>query len=300
MSRQGTLKRYALIIDKISNSGSPSFEEIREHLFEYGFEISTRTIQRDIEQIRTEMGLEITYDRQLKGYSIDSSSSINIDSIFRLLDISTMVEIMTDNLKQFRDLMDFISFESSASLRGIENLQTLYSAIRFRRQISFGYASFESEIRREFKINPYLLKEYQSRWYLIGTYADGVDFRTFGLDRMSNLKSTDELFTPLLDADPNHLFSHVIGLTYSSSQIEEIILSVTPQQAKYMKSLPIHSSQKVFFESADEVRISFKLIPNFELKQQILMLGPSVKVLKPSWFADEIKQDLVDTLKKYD
>lgn len=300
MSRQGTLRRYALIVEKISRSGSPTFEEIREHLIEYGFEVSTRTIQRDIEQIRNEMGLEITYDHKLKGYSIDSSSSIHIDSFLRLLEMSTMAEILTDNLKQFRDTMDSISFESSASMRGIEFVQPLLFAIRFRRRISFSYTSYESNVRRTFTVNPYLLKEYQRRWYLIGTFSDTSGFRTYGLDRMENLKTTEELYTPIQDQNPSQLFDAIIGLSYSSAPVEEVLLSVTPHQANYLKSLPMHSSQIVINESPEEVQISLHVIPNFELKQQILSLGSSVRVLKPTWLADEIKRDLMDAVKKYD
>ena len=57
MSKHGTIRRYTLIIEKLRSNQYPSFEEIKRHLFSIGFEISDRTIQRDIEQIRYEFGI---------------------------------------------------------------------------------------------------------------------------------------------------------------------------------------------------------------------------------------------------
>jgi predicted DNA-binding transcriptional regulator YafY len=71
MSAQGTIKRYLLIIEKITSTKSPSFQVLRGHLSDHGFEISERTLQRNIEQIRYEFGIEIKYDRTQKGYHVD-------------------------------------------------------------------------------------------------------------------------------------------------------------------------------------------------------------------------------------
>ena len=87
MSIHGTIRRYTLIIEKINRKQYPSFDTIKDYLFEHGFEVSARTIQRDIEQIRFDFGIEIQYDRYKNGYFIDVDSSINIESFLRFLEI---------------------------------------------------------------------------------------------------------------------------------------------------------------------------------------------------------------------
>jgi len=67
MSKHGTIRRYTLIIEKIKRGQHPSFGDIKDYLYEHGFEVGDRTIQRDIEQIRYEFALEISYDRQKNG-----------------------------------------------------------------------------------------------------------------------------------------------------------------------------------------------------------------------------------------
>ena len=70
MSAQGTVRRWILIIEKITNKKNPSFRVIKDYLQEHGFEISPRTLQRDIEQVRNEFGIEIKYNRINNGYYI--------------------------------------------------------------------------------------------------------------------------------------------------------------------------------------------------------------------------------------
>jgi|SRR6218665_165022 len=85
MSAQGSIKRYMLILDKARAGRYPSFADLKDYLHEHGFEISARTLQRDIEQIRIEFGVEIKYDRYRNGYFVDEESSVNKKQIHRFL-----------------------------------------------------------------------------------------------------------------------------------------------------------------------------------------------------------------------
>ncbi|MBY5951603.1 WYL domain-containing protein [Algoriphagus marincola] len=299
MSKHGTIRRYTLIIEKIGRKQYPSFGLIKDYLFEHGFEVSTRTIQRDIEQIRFEFGIEIKYDRNRNGYFIDTESSINPDSFFRFLEIVNTAELLTESLKESKDTLDYISFESHGDLRGVENLKPLLFAIKTHRKIAFTHENFDTGKQRKYTVRPYLLKEYQNRWYLIGIIGGTTEFRTFGVDRIFNLKVKDEIFKPEEKINPAGLFEHTVGLTYSFNKLEEVILSFTPLQAKYVRSLPLHKSQELIVENEKEVQIKLRIIPNFEFKQKIMMLGDSVEVLKPKWLIDEIKESLTAALKKY-
>jgi predicted DNA-binding transcriptional regulator YafY len=90
-----------------------------------------------------------------------------------------------------------------------------------------------------------------------------------------------------------------IGLVYNEKKIEKIILSFEPKQGKYIKSLPLHKSQKILIENEDELRIEIKVFPNFELIQRILMQGNRVKVIEPKSLAEKIKNELKEALDNY-
>ncbi|MEA1875019.1 MAG: WYL domain-containing protein [Bacteroidota bacterium] len=299
MSKHGTIRRYTLEIEKIRRGQFPSFQEIKNYLFEHGFEIGDRTIQRDIEQIRFEFGVEIKYNRDKNGYFIDYENSINIESFFRFLEIVNTAELFTESLNESKDALKHITFDSGGGLKGIENLNPLLKAIKDNRKISFTHFNFHTKKSRKYRLKPYLLKEYQNRWYVVGLIGNLKEFRTFGIDRIENLEVKTETFKVDNKLNPIEMFEKIIGLVYSVSIAQTIVLSFTPTQGEYIKTLPLHTSQEILIDNETEFRISLYIIPNYELNQKILMYGDTVKVIEPKWLADEIKENLKRALKKY-
>jgi predicted DNA-binding transcriptional regulator YafY len=299
MSKHGTIRRYTLEIEKIRRGQFPSFQEIKDYLFEHGFEIGDRTIQRDIEQIRFEFGIEIKYDRDKNGYYIDYENSLNIESFFRFLEIVNTAELLTESLLESKDSLKHISFDTGGGLKGIENLKPLLKAIKDNRKISFTHFNFHTEKSRKYTLKPYLLKEYQNRWYVVGIIGGFNEFRTFGIERIENLEIKTETFKPDKKLNPIEMFNKTIGLVYSENTPQIIVLSFTPTQGKYVKTLPLHSSQRILIDDEQECRISLEVVPNYELTQQILKHGETVNVIEPRWLKDEIMNILKRTLENY-
>lgn len=299
MSKHGTIRRYTLEIEIIKRGQLPSFDEIKNYLFDHGFEIGARTIQRDFEQIRFEFGIEIKYSRGQNGYYIDYENSINIESFFRFLEIVNTAELLTQNLHESKDALKHISFDTGGGLKGIENLKPLLTAIKNHRKISFNHFNFHTNKTRRYTVKPYLLKEYQNRWYIVGLVSKQNGFRTFGIDRIEDLEIKPETFIKDNKLNPGEIFEKTIGLVYSLNTPQKVSLSFTPTQGKYIKTLPLHSSQKVIVDNNHECIISIEVIPNYELTQQILKHGDTVKVIEPQWLVNEIKATLRKTLDLY-
>ncbi len=298
MSSQGTIKRYVLIVEKTNSQIKPSFADLKDYLHQHGFEISNRTLQRDIEQIRIEFGMEIKYDRTNNGYFIDKESSIDLDTFLGFLDTVATADLLTQSLKESKHAMTYISFESDGNFHGSALLKDILFAIKNKRKIAFVHYNYLAGTRKNYEICPYLLKEYQNRWYVIGK-VEGKTFRTFGIDRIENLKVSTEVFKTVKNENPTLLFENIIGLTSADGKVEEVILSFQPVQGKYIKSLPLHKSQKVIRDDKRSLVVSLNVVPNFELNQKILMMGEAVKVLKPAKLAKEIRAALAQALKQY-
>ena len=143
-----------------------------------------------------------------------------------------------------------------------------------------------------------MLIEYQHRWYIIGKTGGRKEFRTFGVDRIDDLEIQADTFEPDTRTDPVELFDNIVGLTYSLNELEDVVLSFTPLQGKYVKTLPLHKSQEIIKENKNELIVKLTIIPNFEFKQKILMLGDSVKVIEPEWLVNDIKNKLKNALKR--
>jgi len=148
-------------------------------------------------------------------------------------------------------------------------------------------------------MDPYFLKEYLGRWYIVGLRDNDDKIRTYGIDRISDLEITKETFKKTKEVKARANFDSIIGLVYSYGKQQRVILSFTPQQGRYIKSLPWHHSQKVLIDNEEELRISLFVVPNYELYQQILMNGADVEVIEPAWLRKEIKGKLMNALNRY-
>jgi predicted DNA-binding transcriptional regulator YafY len=299
MSKHSTIRRFSLIIEKIGRNLYPSFEDIKQFMHDHGFELSNRTIQRDLEQIRDDFGIDILYDRHRNGYFIDNYAGTSMDKLLRFFEIANTAELIIESFREGNDATEYFDFESKGSLKGIELIRPLMFAIRNRRKVTFNCERFTTGYRAKYEIMPYLLKEYMYRWYLVGMVGKINEFRTFGIDRMEDLTVLKKTFTFQKGKDPRILFANTIGLTYSQNVVSEVIVSFSPIQGKYVKALPLHDTQEIIVDNDKELRIKVHIIPNLEFKQRIMMLGKEAKVMAPDWLAKEIKDDLEAALGRY-
>ena len=149
-------------------------------------------------------------------------------------------------------------------------------------------------------MKPYLLKEFNNRWYVIGWVSGLNQQRTFGVDTESKqLEVTTEVFKPDPKLNIKEQFRDTIGLVYSNGKAERVVLKFTPEQANYIKTLPFHPSQKTLVDNEEEFRIELKVILNYELNQQILMQNEMVEVLEPLHLRKHIHKMLVSAASAY-
>ncbi len=299
MSKHGVIKRYILEIEKINYGQYPSFNQIKDYLFEYGFEVSDRTIQRDIEQIKFEFGIEIKYNRTKNGYYINFEESINVESFFRLLEIVNTAELLINSVKETKETLKYISFDKEGNLKGIKNLSLLLNAVKNHKKISFIHYNYQTGKKRNYILKPYLLKEYENRWYIVGIIGNLKEFRIFGIDRIESLKIKPDTFSIDRKLNPFDIFENTIGLIYTHHPLQTVVLSFLPSQANYIKSLPLHHSQKILIDNEEEFCISITVTPNYELEQLILKYGHTVSVKEPKWLAIKIKSQLQKALNRY-
>lgn len=281
MSRQGTIRRYSLILETLSVKAFPTFRDFQKRLSDAGFEVSHRTVQRDLEQIRVEFGLEIVFDRTHGGYKVDEDSSLDVDSFLRILQLGSTADLLIRSLAESRETLKYLDVEDSGQLRGIEHLPTLLGAIRERQVLRIDYGFFGSSEVRSYTLKPQLLKEYQRRWYVVALVDSRKGYRTFGLDRIRLLEPVNRTFERESGIDPKEPFRHTIGLNYSVDEPKHIRISCTHLQAEYLDALPIHHSQIKLSDTDTEVEYGFHLVPNYEFTQRLLMMAGEMTVLEP-------------------
>lgn len=331
------LIRYRIIDKCLTNKHKPfpSKEDLRfaceENLFgSSGERISESTIEKDLWAMRNEGELgyyaPIKFSKPENGYYYEDSK-YSIDSL-RLNDNDLeAIRFATSTLYQFRNIPvfkqfdyaiskifdrlsitpqgedhevdKFVQFETHSKIKGGEYLGSLLNCIKEKKQIKFSYENFVKGAIKEHLVDPYLLKEYRNRWYLIGFDSEKKSILTFGLDRILGLKVTNFLFSQPEDFNPDHYFKNCIGITASGNVPETITLLFDPVQGKYIKSQPIHESQKILKEEAVGLLISLNVIVTIELIMQILSYGPKVTVVSPLHLKNQIKDTLKSSLENY-
>lgn len=288
MSQQGTIKRYQLILELLQGSFQPSFAQIKEHLNRHGFEISPRTLQRDIQHIREEFGIEVSYNKPRNNYHINNSESSDVSGFLRFLN---MVQSGTALSEQFnKSNLPYIDLGTDTNPEGLQWINDILTAAKKSVWVNFTYRKFGSKEIKEYQLQPYLLKEYEHRWYLFGRTSDKGPFKTFGLDRIVHIHLTKEKFNRDTQLDVKANFKKIIGLVFDEGKMEPVQLAVTPVQAGYLRTLPLHHSQKEIKATTKEVVFELHLIPNFELIQKILMMGDKCRVLSPLHLKKQVQK----------
>ena len=173
-------------------------------------------------------------------------------------------------------------------------------AISERKVLKFSYQKHGSDSTSQNLLEPYLIRESKNFWYVIGNGISKKDHKilTFALDRIVDLQITEQTFSDD-KIDRKNFYKNVLGVTVGGGEPEKVVLSFSPMQGNYIKTIPLHQSQQVVKDNKTELRISLELVINHELKMQILSYGDNVKVLQPKKLADEIKASAARIVKLY-
>ena len=332
------LLRYRIIDRCIRNAQRPypSKEDLRSACEEalYGSDgehISMSTIDKDIWAMRNEGELAfyapIKFSKDRGGYYYEDPdytiaelplTEIDLDAIqaaaqtlFQFKDIplfrefDAAIEKILDRMRisavdDHKTEHDVLQFERSVSNRGSEFLAELFTAAQSDQSVNLTYRKFGAETAQEVTLDPYLLKEYDGRWYVIGFDQGKGGMRTYGLDRVESVTSTGNSFRRSSSFDTASFFKHAMGITVTSELPIDVRLAFSPRLAPYILSRPLHHSQRIIGQSSDGgVIISIKVLQTVELNTLVLGFGDDVTVLEPKALKDEVIATLTSCLKNY-
>ena len=305
MSKRGYISRYLLILKKLKARPYSTYEELQtyiENQFDFlqmqddtlniGF--SKRTLQRDIKEIRNVFGIDIEYSKSNKGYYINQSETENMN-------FQRMIEAfdMFNSLNLAQDLTTFIHLEKRRP-QGTENLYGLLHAIKNKLKVKFTYQKFWEEELSQRLVEPYALKEFKNRWYILAKDSKDNNIKSFALDRLTNLEITTQHYQYPDNYSIEQSYRYCFGIiSPNGSDPQDIILSFDPFQGKYIKTLPLHETQQVLVDDDNETRIKLKLYLTHDLIMELLSFGNKVKVVEPKSLADEIKEAHRNAYKQY-
>ena len=285
MSTAGLLNRYVWFVTTIYNRGPITLEEMQhryESHFGRGEELSERQFHRYTDAVEELFDIEIKYSRSQRGYVVADREGIDNMGMRKWLLQTFSVNSV---LHESQELKNRILLEDVPS--GQQHLTTIVDAMRDGVALSMTYHSFHREEPSTFEVEPYCVKLFEQRWYMLGM-SDRL--RIYALDRIKALEPTERKFKLSKKFDAAKFFEDYYGIIIGDEDfdVEPVALRVNAWQSNYLRTLPLHHTQ-VEVERNEEYSIfEYRLCPSFDFRQKLLSMGETVEVLAPQLLRDNI------------
>jgi predicted DNA-binding transcriptional regulator YafY len=287
-----------LVVKKLRNSGAATFNEINEYLrrefelMDAPRDISIRTFQRDLNEIRTIFNIDIKCNNSNQYYIVEEENSGFNNRMMEAFDI-------INSLNTGQHLAHHMILEKRCPL-GTEHLFGLLHAIRNLNIVRFTYQKFYDPEITSREVEPFALKEFKGRWYLFSEDKKDGHIKTFALDRIKELEITKMKYVYPQGLDPNNYFRNCFGVISSEEgDPAEVLLSFEPLQGKYIKSFPLHESQQILKDNEEELLVQLNIFVTHDFIMELLSYGDSVKVIKPGSLINELKTSYQSALDLY-
>ena len=284
-------------------------------------EVSKRTIQNDIANMEMEYGFRFEenlyqgkkriyryYDTSytLPEFQLDDADRNKIQAAVNVLENyegdpvldwarTLLMQIESGMFGSYSSLV--VSFQSNPDLKNIELFGELLRAIVNKKVLKLTYAPFGKEAFND-NIYPYYLKQFNDRWFLIAQVVGYDSYSNFALDRIEGFEETNLEYK---DSDVNfeEYFDDVIGVTVSDVDPIDILIKVYKESIAYVKTKPIHLSQRCMEDNTDYAIFSINVKPNYELDSKLLSFGPSLEILSPASYKKHISDKIRAMNEKY-
>lgn len=293
--------RYIWLVDTIFRRGEITFEELSERwqrstLNTSGDELPLRTFHNHKAAIQQMFDVNIDCNKR-NGYKyyIENADDVERGGVRSWL-INTFA--VNNLINESHKLKSRILFEHIPS--GQKYLTQIIEAMRDGITLEMTYHNFYSDKSNTFLIEPYCIKVFKQRWYVLAHSVYDDKMRIYSLDRIQNIYSTEQLFSLPEDFDGKEYFEDSFGIITDNKILkEEVSVKAFGNKAKYFNSLPLHQSQKIEEQTDDYTVFTYDIKPTYDFRQELLSHGADIQVLTPKWFVEEVKDIVKKQWKLY-
>lgn len=294
-----TFNRYIWLLNTLLQHGRLTFEEINNRwqnsCLGDGKPLALRTFHVHRNAIAELFGVEVACNTSTYEYYVSSPEILQNDRtrqwLLNSFTLSNMIEA-GHNMK------DRILFEDIP--KGTEYIQTVIEAMQQSKELEIEYQPFYGH-RTTLHIQPYAMKVYHQRWYIVGYLKEQEGIRNIALDRTLNMEFTTETFRCPNDFNAEEYYSNTVGIFVNDKlKPQKVVVRAYGIHVEYMRSLPLHHTQEEIgckHQKYSDFQYYLYLTP--ELTSQLLAMGEKIEVLEPVELREEIKNRLLNSLSHY-
>lgn len=313
-------------IDRLIKQGFVHGSPVNKRSISEELEISEKTIQRDLDYMKTEYGAPIRYNRKTRNlyYSKEftlSPLSLNESDLFMLAvtekvlnqykgtlyenqfkSFYSKINSLFDNREtiQMEDVDELMSF-NLGPVKDLNNaiFETVERAIRIKRTLIIDYTSLKQKSRQKRIFDPYHLRNYQGDWYLIGFDHSKNNIRTLKMIRINSVEYFEKKkFSIIENFDLNSYYRFSFG-NFIGKKVYNIKIKASPRISPRIKEKVWHHTQQIKELKDGSIIINFKLNSLREIKKWILREGKDLKVLAPKELTSAIKDEIKEMINVY-
>lgn len=300
MRHKDLFKTYIWLIETIHRFGSLTLSDIRDlwlnSSISDGVPLSRTTFNRHRDEIEDIFGIRIICSRKDGNrYMIENVDSLDNHSVENwMANTISINNIIAEN----RSVSDRILLEAIPS-EG-ETLQTAIKAMKEGYKFEFEYKKYYSPESKHYSIEPYCVKLYHRRWYLLGRYSHNKDFRLFAFDRISNAHKSSDKFKTDKTFNASDYFNECFGVALNTSvPVQKVIVRAYINERYYLRDLPLHPSQRLVGEGDGYFDYEVTLRPTEDFLGYLLSRSNFVKIISPELLANQLKEMALSIVKRY-
>ncbi len=187
-----------------------------------------------------------------------------------------------------------IHLDKNENLKGLEHLDFIYQAILKKQCIDILYKSFKAEMPSYITFHPYILKEFNNRWFVVGRKNKADQIQTFALDRIISMTINEKINYTRKKFSGDDYYKNTVGVTVlNDDMLYDTRLKIDRYNAPYVLTKPFHNSQKLIEQFNDgSIIIEVRVHLNYEFERLILGFGDAIEVLSPRRLKSRIKKKL--------
>lgn len=300
MRHKELFKTYIWLIETINNYGPITLEQLGKLWLKStvsdGVPMARSSFNRHREDIEDIFGIRFVCDRSNGWkYSIEDDGRLDGSSaqnwMINTLSVSNL--IADSRCVHNRILLEYVPSEGS-------NLHQVVEAMKQSKKVCLKYRKYHSVDIKEYEVEPYCLKLYHRRWYLLSRYSDSKEYRVFAFDRIVEATVSNTKFRIDKKFDASTYFSECFGVVLSTREpLQRIVVRAYGTQQYYMRDLPVHPTQRYLTHGDGYTDYEITLRPSDDFMAYLLSCGQWLQVISPQSLVDRLLASLDSTRDRY-
>ena len=294
------LQKYIWLVQTFIRAGEHglSLEDITDKWeMRFDSDYSRRTFNNHRAAVEEVFGIVIGCNRSTNRYFIKAGEDISDENaenawLINSFTVNNMLRLSKEKLQGRVSVEDIPS--------GHMHLTEVMEAMTENLEVVMEYHKYTSEESETLTIWPYAVKEFAKRWYIIAYCKEREGLRVYGLDRVKSMEVTGKKFKMKSGFDVDELFATSFGIYLPGGKGQTITFRCSEREAKFLRDLPLHSSQEEVRKEGDSVIFSIFVCPDKNLIMEICKHGSRIEILSPAEVRDAVREELKKALAQYE